>query len=65
MVYVTHFLFDVLTLSHSFNYSAGKMWNTFPMQVVIAPSLHIFKERLTHICLTDITLLDLYAADSV
>jgi hypothetical protein len=39
---------------HSFSYSSGKLWNALPAHVINAPTLSIFKQRLSHICLDDL-----------
>ena len=39
---------------HSFAYTAGKIWNALPINVICASSLHIFKLCLAWICLDDL-----------
>ena len=39
---------------HSFEYTAGKMWNVLSMNFICASSLNSFKLRLSCICLDDL-----------
>ena len=41
-------------MQHSFAYTAGKMWNALPMNVICAFSFRIFKLNLSCIYLDDL-----------